>query len=75
MARMRQSRLDFGLGIQVEVLETFEVVPSSLRSGPGNPEPRTYRILLLKIKHKDQDLTTKIKQKDQDLTTKNKKKD
>jgi len=37
MARKRQSRPDFGLGFQVKVLKTFEVVPSSLGSGsPGS---------------------------------------
>ena len=29
MARMRQSRPDSGLGFQVQVLETFHVVPTS----------------------------------------------
>ena len=34
MARGRQSRPDSGLGFQVDVLEIFEVVPSSLGSFP-----------------------------------------
>ena len=33
MAHRRQSRPDPGLGFQVQVLETFQVVPSSLGSG------------------------------------------
>ena len=36
MAHIRQSRPDSGLGVQVKVLETFQIVPSSLRSGLGN---------------------------------------
>ena len=33
MAHIRQSRLDFGLGFKVKVVETFQVVPSPLGSG------------------------------------------
>ena len=33
MAHIRQSRPDYGLGFEVEVLTTFEVVPFSLESG------------------------------------------
>ena len=33
MARVRQSRPDFGFGFQVEFITTFEDVPSSLGSG------------------------------------------
>jgi len=33
MAHIRQSRPDSGLGFQVKVLKTFQVVPSSLESG------------------------------------------
>ena len=35
MAHMRQSRPDSGLGVQVKVLEAFQVVPSLLGSGTG----------------------------------------
>jgi hypothetical protein len=38
MAHRRQSRLDSGPGFEVKVLETFQVVPSSLASGlPKEP--------------------------------------
>ena len=33
MAHIRQSRPDYGLCFQAKVLETFQVVPSSLGSG------------------------------------------
>ena len=33
MAHVRQSRPDYGLGFQVKVLKTRQVVPSSLGSG------------------------------------------
>ena len=33
MAHIRQSRPDYGLGFQVKVLRTFQVVPFSLGSG------------------------------------------
>ena len=33
MEHVRQSRQDAGLGFQVEVLKTFQVAPSPLRSG------------------------------------------
>ena len=36
MAHIRQSRPDSGLGFQVDVLEPFHVVPSSLGSGETN---------------------------------------
>ena len=36
MAHIRQSRPDYSLGFQVKVLNTFEVVPSSLDSGADN---------------------------------------
>ena len=40
MPHIRQSRPDSGLGFQVLVLKTLEVVPSSLRSGQAlSPEP------------------------------------
>ena len=35
VAQVRQSRPDYGLGFQVKVLSTFQVVPSSLCSGGG----------------------------------------
>ena len=34
LARIRQSRPDYGLGFQVELLKTFKGLPSSLRSVP-----------------------------------------
>ena len=37
MAHIRQPRPNYGLHIQVKVLKTFQVVPSSLGSGPGVP--------------------------------------
>jgi len=37
MAHIRQSRPDSGLGFHVKVVETFNVVPSSLGSGPCEP--------------------------------------
>ena len=36
MAHVKQSRPDSGLGFQVNVIETFRVVPSSLGSGQGS---------------------------------------
>ena len=36
VAHIRQPRPDSGLGVQVKVLQTLQVVPSSLGSGPGN---------------------------------------
>ena len=38
MEHIRQSRPDSGPGFQVNVLETYEVVPSSLGSGPEKTE-------------------------------------
>ena len=35
MAHVRQSRPDYGLGFQVKVLDTFEIVPSLLGIGKG----------------------------------------
>ena len=35
MAQIRQSGPDYGLGLQIKVLKTFEGVPSSLGSGPS----------------------------------------
>ena len=40
MAHIRQSRPDYGLGVEVEVLTTFRVVPFSLGSGE-EAHPRT----------------------------------
>ena len=40
MAHIRQSRPDSGRGFQVEVLKTYQVVPSSRRSGPGRGSGR-----------------------------------
>ena len=34
MAHVRQSRPDSGLGFQIKMLATFEIVPNSLGSGP-----------------------------------------
>ena len=39
MAHMRQSRPYSGLGFPVRVLKTFQVGPSSLRSGEGGTSP------------------------------------
>ena len=44
LALVRQSKPDSGLGCQVKVLETFEVVPSSLGSGTYEAD-RNYYIL------------------------------
>ena len=33
MARVRQAKLDSGLGFQVEAFKTFDIVPCSLGSG------------------------------------------
>ena len=35
MAHIRQPRLDFGIGLQVQVLQAFSGVPFSLWSGRG----------------------------------------
>ena len=42
MAHIRQLRLDCGLGVQVKVLETIEVVPTWL--GSGTQVPRSQEI-------------------------------
>ena len=39
MAHKRPSRPDSGLGFQVKVLETFQIAPSSLESGPEAIRP------------------------------------
>ena len=38
VAHIRQSRPDSGLGFQVQVLETYERVPSSLGKGKGHTD-------------------------------------
>ena len=40
MAHVRQSRPDSGLGFQVKVLEAFQGVPSSLKSGLKTNDPK-----------------------------------
>ena len=42
----RQSRPGSGLGFQVLVLKTFQVVPACLGSGPRAPQPHTPKFLL-----------------------------
>ena len=41
MAHRRQSMPDYGLGFQMKVPETFQVVPSSLERGAHQPGPLT----------------------------------
>jgi len=45
VARIRQSRPDYGLGLQVRVLKTFQFVPASLGSGEWHA-PHVTRSLL-----------------------------
>ena len=49
MAHTRLSRPDSGLGFQVKVLKTFQMVPSSLGSGHAVSDPVSSRKLKIPI--------------------------
>jgi hypothetical protein len=43
MAHVRQPRPDSGLGVQVKVLKTFQVVPSSLKKTAGRDAMKEFQ--------------------------------